>query len=121
MSVGPRIHKAPHQPLVALTGATGFIGRHLLQELPTLLAANIISFSDIQLQTWRRGNYAFSGSMERNPAQASLEEVPALSPGTIQYFLSGRSVGCRNGPGGEAYKHYSIDPLKVLLTIIKIL
>jgi nucleoside-diphosphate-sugar epimerase len=34
MSVGPRIQKSPHKPLVALTGATGFIGRYLLQELP---------------------------------------------------------------------------------------
>lgn len=34
MSVGPRILKSPHKPLVALTGATGFIGRYLLQELP---------------------------------------------------------------------------------------
>src|SRR5215510_13987948 len=34
MSVGPRIHKASQKPLVALTGATGFIGRYLLQELP---------------------------------------------------------------------------------------
>ncbi|MGD9501024.1 MAG: NAD-dependent epimerase/dehydratase family protein [Methyloceanibacter sp.] len=35
MSVEPRVDgKSRHKPLVALTGATGFIGRHLLRELP---------------------------------------------------------------------------------------
>ncbi len=35
MSVEPRVDlKSPRKPLVALTGATGFIGRYLLQELP---------------------------------------------------------------------------------------
>lgn len=35
MSVEPRVdRKSKHMPLVALTGATGFIGRYLLRELP---------------------------------------------------------------------------------------
>ncbi len=31
---GPDTASGPHKPLIALTGATGFIGQHLLRELP---------------------------------------------------------------------------------------